>query len=113
LVATAGCLAGLGLLAPSFSVSLCSLARARFLGDVAATEGFFLGDGRATRGAKAAENVGLNLFFDGEAGDIVESVDFNVVDSLGVKENGTEAAGVSCSELDGRARLGAEFEEGG
>ena len=55
LAAIAGRLAGLGLPASPRSLSLSSFCRGRLLGDVTTTGILFLGEGRDTGGAKAAE----------------------------------------------------------
>ena len=85
------------------------------MGDGTAAEELRLDVGRATGGAKAAENAGLDLVFDGERNTTVESLDFDgELGGPGVKENGTEAVGLCRGGPEEvGAELGAEFEGGG
>lgn len=57
----------------------------------------FLGEGRLTGGAKAAEKVGLDLLLDGESAE--RGLDLDDNGTLGVNENGTGIVALSLEPL--------------
>lgn len=78
--------AGLGWSRSISSVSSCVDGRGRLAGEECGSVGGagFLGDGRVTGGAKAAEKLGLGFGFEGDAGD--GATVLGKAGALGVKE---------------------------
>jgi hypothetical protein len=86
--------------------------RGRLFGDERGSIGFvvFLGEGRLTGGAKAAEKVGLGLLLDGVSAE--RRLDLDDDGTLGVKENGTGTVTLSLEPLV-IGRWEASLEDGG